>query len=378
MAGIPPAVTQRQILDAKRPLLRRLVLLRFGQKLLVFDPLDAGAIEPLDGTLDLDGGPDEDRCRPANFQRYFLFFEIVLDERTVRHVDVRSVAFDDAAFRVAGFPVWGLRGRTQFRGSVDGVVLGHHLFTFDFTYFFTPSARFRAPRPIGQLPFDGAIQHVAVLAVRRRRLRTHVVGNDQRVATPLSHFVYAVHLPGLYADPATLRARREVRIVPSGRTGVVVAGPGQNLRFYFHGAQIGRGDLLIVISHTIDDQLLDAAQTRGAAMGVTLLLPGVGFAGGAPGHLDVGAEGVVFDVIDSDAFVRTGLHEALFGFDWLGAGALFIGEFGDGARELQEDFAMDLALADAFAAGNAARGPFVRDESGRRRFCWFPNRAKLF
>lgn len=88
--------------------------------------------------------------------------------------------------------------------------------------------------------------------------------------------VDAVDLSRLYSDPARLGTGLEVRVVPSRRTRVVVACANKHLRLHVSRAHVRRGDFLVVVSHAVHDQLLHAAETRGAAVRVALLLPGVG------------------------------------------------------------------------------------------------------
>lgn len=89
--------------------------------------------------------------------------------------------------------------------------------------------------PVCRVPLDRTVKYVAVLSVGGRWLRAHIVRNNDRVAAPSSHLMDAVNISRLYTDAARLRALREIRMVPSRRARMIVAGFDQYLRSGFLG-----------------------------------------------------------------------------------------------------------------------------------------------
>lgn len=112
------------------------------------------------------------------------------------------------------------------------------------------------------MPTDGAVQHIAVLAVDGRWLWAHIVGYYDRVGTASRHFMNAVHLAGLESHTAGLRTRLEVGVVPSRWARVVITGADQSLRTRFLWAQERRHRLLITIAHAEDKRLLDPCMKK--------------------------------------------------------------------------------------------------------------------
>lgn len=80
------------------------------------------------------------------------------------------------------------------------------------------------------MPLNRTVKYIAVLSVGGRRLRAHIVRNNDGVAAPSSHLVDAVDISCLYTDAARLRALREIRVVPSRRARMIVAGFDQYFR----------------------------------------------------------------------------------------------------------------------------------------------------
>ena len=135
------------------------------------------------------------------------------------------VAFYYTALGVTGLPILWFGGRAQFWRSVDCVVLSHYLFTLHFSRFFASSTRFVASGPFRHFPSNWAVQDIAVLSIWWWGLRAHVIWDYDSVTTPLGYFVDTVHFSRLDSKAATLRARRKIRVVPSGWARMVVAGP---------------------------------------------------------------------------------------------------------------------------------------------------------
>lgn len=226
---------------------------------MVFGPLDARAVEAFDVAFDFDHSSVEDGGGAADFDADLFPLRVVLDEGAVGDDDLGAVGFEDAAFGVAGLPVLGLVGGAHGGGAVHDVVLGHDLLAVDLPLLDAPAAAFRALGPFGGVPFNGAVEDVAVLSVRGRGLGAHVVGDDDGVAPALGDFVDAVDFARLDADPAGLGAGLEVGVVPTRGAGVVVAGADEDFRFGFRRAHVRGGDFLGVVPDAVDDQFLDAA-----------------------------------------------------------------------------------------------------------------------
>jgi hypothetical protein len=64
--------------------------------------------------------------------------------------------------------------------------------------------------PLRGVPVDGAVQHIAVLAIDRRWLWAHVVGHNDSVGAAPCDLMNAVHLTGLEAHATGLGAWLEV------------------------------------------------------------------------------------------------------------------------------------------------------------------------
>jgi hypothetical protein len=77
--------------------------------------------------------------------------------------------------------------------------------------------------PLRGVPVDGAVQHVAVLAIDRRWLWAHVVRHNDSVGAASRDLMNTVHLTGLEAHATGLGAWLEVGVVPSWWTRVVIA-----------------------------------------------------------------------------------------------------------------------------------------------------------
>jgi len=153
------------------------------------------------------------------------------------------------------------------------VLLGHDLFALHLAILEPIAAGVGAFGPLAHLPADGAIEDIAVLAIRRRGLGTHAIRDHHGVVAATGHLMNALHLAGLDSNAAALGAGRVVRVVPSGRAGTVVAGANPCLGFGFGCAEKGGHHPSIVLAHAIDDQLLDASKAGGTAGCVALLPP---------------------------------------------------------------------------------------------------------
>lgn len=128
--------------------------------------------------------------------------------------------------------------------------------------------------PLGGVPADGAVQHIAVLTVDGRWLWAHVVGHYDRVGATSRHFMNTVNLAGLEPHTAGLRTRLEVGVVPTRWARMVITGADQSLRTRVLGAQVRRHWLLIAIPHAEDKQLLDPCTKKemlGSLIEVTLM-----------------------------------------------------------------------------------------------------------
>lgn len=188
---------------------------------------------PLHRTLDLDLRAKEQRRRAANLQRHLRLLRIVLNVRTVAGRNRRPLILGRTCFRVARLPRGRLNTRTQFRPSLDRVLLGHNLLALDPALLVPGAARLGALGPLVHLPANGTVEHVAVLTFQRRRLRTHVVRHHHCVLAAARHLVDALHLSLANPNAARLGARRILGVVPARRTRPVVARANASLRFGF-------------------------------------------------------------------------------------------------------------------------------------------------
>lgn len=109
-------------------------------------------------------------------------------------------------------------------------------------------------RPFRSPPFRGAVNHVALLPVRGRWLRTHVVRYDSCV--PFGHLVYAVDLAHLKPNSAALRTRLEVANVPPGWAGLIVTRLRQYFGLIVSGTQVRGDDFLVFFTYAKHQRFL--------------------------------------------------------------------------------------------------------------------------
>lgn len=244
------------------------------------------AVLPLHRTLDLDLCAKEQRRCTANLKSYLRLLRIVLNVRAVTGRNRRPLVLRRTGLCVAGLTRGWFDAGTQLWAPLDGVLLCHNLLALDPAFFVAGAARLGALGPFVHLPADGAVQHVAVLALQRRRLRAHVVWHDHRILAATRHLVNALDFALTDADAARLGTRRVLGVVPARRTRPIVARANTRFRLCFGRAEERRDDLVDVLAHTVDDQLFDAAQAGGTAAGVAVLFPHVRFARFRDAYLD--------------------------------------------------------------------------------------------
>lgn len=329
MAGIDARIAERYIQNAQGALLGDLEFARTCQWLVILAPLDLGAIVPLHRTLDLHLGAKEDHTSTAHLQSDLGLLRIVLNVCRITDLYHRLGILRRARLDIAGLLVGWLDAGTHRFGSFDLMFLCHNLLALDLAIFDAIATGVRALGPFPHLPAHWAVQDIAILTISWRWLRAHAVGHHHGVLATTCHLVYALHLTRLYPYAATLRARRVVRVVPAWRTRTIVAGAYTCLWFRLRGAEEWRDHTTIILTHTIDDQLLDATQARGTARGVALLAPHIRLARLRYAHLDGVAWKLIIVAVRGQ---HAGLLHATFDLVvWLGTLAQGVIHSGHGA-----------------------------------------------
>lgn len=199
----------------------------------------------------------------------------MLNKRSIADLDGRPLILGGTGFRIAGLFIRRLGVPTHCRRPLYLVLLCHYLFAFHSSILQASTTWFRAFGPFGDLPSHWAIQDIAVLAIRWRWLRTHIIRNDHCVFSSPRYLMNAMDLPRLHANTTRLSAGRKVRVVPSRRARNVITRSDAILWLRFGGTEERGGGFASVITNTSNNQFLNTTQTGGTTAGVAILSPGI-------------------------------------------------------------------------------------------------------
>lgn len=331
---------------------------------MILAPLDLGAIVTFHRTLDFHLSAKEDHTSTAHLQCDLCLLRIVLNVCRIADLYDGFGIFGRTRLDIAGLLVGRLDAGTHRFGSFDLMFLCHNLLALDLAILDAVAAGVRALRPFANFPSHRAVQDIAILSICWRWLWAHAVRNHHSVLATACHLVYALHLTRLDTNAAALRARRVVRVVPAWWTRTIVAGAYTCLRLGLGRAEEWRDHTTIILAHTIDDQLLDAAQTRRTARGVALFAPHIRLARLGYAHLDrVAWKLIVVAVRRQHAGFLHATFDLVVRLGTLAQGVI---HGGHGTRIFQKDFAFMCATSNALAARNTAGRPIrILDEAAK-------------
>ena len=342
-----------------------LVFACLRQIVVIFAPLYLGSIKLLHRAFNFNLRTIKDGCGAANLQADFLHVRIVLNVFRFAYGYRWIVVFRGASFWVANLTVRWFQSRAHWIESTDFMILCHGLLAQHSSILIPGTARFRATRPLANLPTSWAIENVTILTVWRGWMWAHAVRHNHCVLTTSRHFMNAINFSGFNSDTAWFSARAIIWIVPSGRARNIVASSNSVFRLCLGRTQIRRYNFSCIIANTIDYELFNTAQAWSTAACVAFVAPWIGFSGnGSLNFYLIIIESVSVGrsvwIIVTAICVRTWLHETSFiVVGWLERVTLAVVNGSNNLREFQEDFTFKLSNANAFATCHATWAPIT-------------------